>query len=144
MDRWSLTVIAGLALVTIGLAVAGQRMTAISRVFAWTASGPACPQISERDFHAYDKPASSIFRFEGVRFARAYGNASCANIAKNLTTGLGETPVCQFNSPGVLEVRTPTHRYFYSTWIEPVTITFSAGQPRCVMNAKLGADWMRN
>jgi hypothetical protein len=144
LDRWFLAILGAFVAATLGIALLGQRATALGRVAAWTAPGSACPAISAREFAAYDAPASSVFSYEGLRFARAYGNARCANVASDRATGLGETPVCQFDGPGILEIRTPSRRYHYAAGIEPMTITFERGAPHCVLNARLRPDWLRN
>jgi hypothetical protein len=132
-----------IALATIPLAVAVQRQAALARTAAWTASGPPCPVMSRAAYKAFGAPVSNIFDYDGVWFARAYGNATCGKITADRLFALGLITVCQFNNPTVVEVATPRAQVFFMTGVRPATILVEHGQPSCVLAAKLSFDWMR-
>jgi hypothetical protein len=126
------------------LSVAEQRASLIARAEAWTAAGAPCPRASAAAARAFGD-ASETFRFDGVHFVRAYGYATCGEIAIDRGWALGQrAPVCRFNSPGRLEVSTPRGRFDFITGIAPVTIVVTEGAPHCVLAAKLAPDWRRN
>lgn len=144
LERITLSFAGLMALGTLVLALTGQRASTISKAAAWTAPGSACPLASAQAVRAFGAPASSVFHFDGVTFSRAYGYARCGEITTDLKWGMGQpVPVCQFNTPGVVEVATSHGRFQFITGIAPVTITVARGVPTCVLGAKLEPDWRR-
>jgi hypothetical protein len=127
------------------LALAAQRQAALGRVRAWTVpNAPPCPVVSRAAVVAFGEPIRDVFTFEGTRYGRSFGYASCARIPTDPVFGFGRMPVCQFNTPAVVEVNGPHGRLFFMTGLQAVTITVPDGRPQCVLGARLAPDWRRN
>ena len=125
-------------LAVIGAGWAWHRHTIYEDTQALTITGAACPTITRQAYLASDIPASHVFIYDDVRFARADGMVSCDEIADHGGHGFGRLPICQFNSPTVLEVITARGEFFYATQAKPATVTVDHGSPSCVLNARLG------
>lgn len=135
---------AGLMLLaTIVLALGGHQYSKVAKALAWTIPAQPCPVISQQAYAAFGARASDRFDFDGTRFARAYGYAKCGEIFDDPAPGQGRIPVCQFNNPTVVEVITQRGRTYFMTGMQPATITVAHSQPRCVLGARLGLDWLR-
>jgi hypothetical protein len=125
-------------LAAIGAGWGWHRHTVYMDTQALTITGPPCPTITRQAYMSSDISASHVFLYDDVRFARADGMVSCDEIADHGGYGFGRLPVCQFNSPTVLEIITPRGEFFYATRARPATVTVDQGTPSCVMNARLG------
>jgi hypothetical protein len=132
-----------IALTSIPLALLGQRHSAIASAKAWTVDAPPCPRVSRAAYRAFGTPASNVIDYGGARFARGYGYIGCSEITQDLVLGLGRTPVCQFNNPTVLEVTTARGDFIFMTRSKAATIVLTQGKPRCVLGARLEANWLR-
>jgi hypothetical protein len=105
-------------------------------------NGPPCAAISRAAYLALDQPLAHSFRYAGARFDRAYGYAMCNIIADHGGHGAGRLTVCQFNNPSVLDVSTPRGDVLFRTDSRPATISIDHGEPHCVLNARVGLDWL--
>jgi hypothetical protein len=142
-DRITLACGVVLLVGTLVLSVAEQRASLIGRADAWTVAGPPCPRVSAESARTFAAP-SETFRFQGVRFVRAYGYAVCGEITADRRWGFGQrAPVCRFNSPGKLEISTARGDFHFITGIAPATVVIADDGPRCVLAAKLAPDWRR-
>ena len=131
----------GAGLIVLAAIVGGwgwHRHTVYVDTQALTITGPPCPTTTRQAYLSSDIPASHVFIYDDVRFARADGMVSCDEIADHGGYGFGKLPVCQFNSPTVLEVITSRGEYFYATRAKPATVTVSDGTPSCVLAARMG------
>jgi len=117
-----------------------QRNADIAEAKGWTIVGPPCPGLSRRAYlanlHAADLRVARAFNFDGVRFARAYGDVSCEEIHDDGGQGPGVHPVCQFTSPAALEVTTPRGEFYFFPQAEPATITVFQSRPECVLASR--------
>lgn len=119
-----------------GAADLKQMRADIAEARAWTFAAPACPSLSRQEYLANarenDVSVSRAFGFGGVRFGRGYGNVSCDMIHDDGGRSPETIPVCQFSSPGVLEVATPRGAFYFFPSTGPATVSVSHGEPRCV------------
>lgn len=120
------------------LALAGERFAQVAKARAWTVQGPACPTVTGETARALAHKVAHVIDYDGVLFGRGYGYVSCILIADQGGRGLNRLPVCQFNSPTVLQVTTATGTTYYSTWIRPATVTVEHGRPHCVIGQSIG------
>lgn len=138
-----------LLLATLGLVLAAERYAAMARLQAWTVGGPPCPTAAPADYRAFVRanadriPASNTFIYDDVRFARPFGYVSCGEVADHAGRGPGTVPVCLFNDPDVVEVTTQRGQFHYMPKTRSVTIVVPDGEPRCVLGARLGFDWLQ-
>ncbi|RAK57835.1 hypothetical protein [Phenylobacterium deserti] len=133
--------LAALAVPMIGVAVLVARSgwsTADARVDAWQIEGPACGPGSSPVVGDPRRPARS-FELQGVRFTRLNGNVSCVSLPVGGRFSKATELVCQFSSPGMLEVSKDGARQAYAPgWGRPATIRVRDGEPSCVV-----AGWFR-
>ena len=106
--------------------VAAQRVFDVAKARAWTASGAPCPGLSRAAYLASGERIVHQIVYDDVRFGRGYGYVNCVEV-------LGGVPVCQFNSPTVLEVATRRGDFYFATQMNPATISVAGGVPRCVL-----------
>jgi hypothetical protein len=128
---------------TLPLALAAQRIAAVAKARAWAVSGPPCPSLSRSAYLASGERIVHLIDYDGVRFGRGYGYVSCVEVAKDGGRGLDTVPVCQFNSPTVLQVTTRRGDFYFYTRIRPATVTIADDRPQCVMNASIGLIALR-
>ena len=105
--------------------------------------GPPCPSVLSAAIAQPLRPVN-VFDFDGVAFARRFGEADCSAIAAKGLLGNGYQLVCQFSSPSVLAVRTGKGLYYF----EPgpgreATLFVKDGAPRCVLASPYFARWKR-
>lgn len=146
-SRWLIIclVLAGVAVVGV-LSVAGHVLelrdsTRDTRLAAIV--GPPCPRITLADFIAHQQEAPKVTSFNGLTFARRFGEVSCSVVVAkgDLGGGLGlkSYPVCQFTSPDVLKVQTAKGVIYFEPGLgRKASLISSAGGVRCVMAAP---DW---
>jgi hypothetical protein len=94
------------------------------------ATGPACPTETRAQYLASGPRASETFTYHGVRFSRAYGYVNCNEVTPDLL-GVRHAKVCQFNSPTVLEVTTPSADVYYAAPVSPMTAWVDESGPHC-------------
>ncbi|MDR3510421.1 MAG: hypothetical protein P4L73_02210 [Caulobacteraceae bacterium] len=128
---------------TVPLALGAQRIAAVAKARAWAVDGPPCPAMSRAAFQASGLRIAHVVDYDDVRFGRGYGYVTCVAVARNGGRGLDTVPVCQFNSPTVLEVTTPRADVYFATHIGPATVTIVNDRPRCVLNASIGLIALR-
>ena len=142
-SKWLIVclVLAGVAVVG-GLSVAGHVLelrdstkdTKLAQIV-----GPPCPQISPADFIAHQQAAPRVTSFNGLTFARRFGEVSCSVVEAKDGFGLKSYPVCQFSSPDVLKVQTAKGLLYFEPGIgRKASLISSADGVRCVMAAP---DW---
>lgn len=120
------------------LALAGERVAQVAKARAWTVEGPSCPTLTGEAARRMGGKIAHVIDYDDVLFGRGYGYVSCILIADQGGRGLGRLPVCQFNNPTVLQVTTRTGTTYYSTWINPATVSVEHGRPRCVLGNSVG------
>jgi hypothetical protein len=131
----------GTTLVVVGAVlflVIGQRLAAISKARDWTAIGAPCPTLSVAAYQASGNRIAHVIDYDGVSLGRGYGYVNCDEIADDGGRGRGVIPICQFNSPTILQVTTKRGRFYYFTQSSPATISIVDGVPRCVMATTMG------
>lgn len=130
-----------LAAPMIGVAVLvgkGGWGSAEARVDQWRIEGPACAPRDEPVVGTTRRPARS-FTVQGVRFTRLNGNVSCVSLPLGGRFSDGTELVCQFASPGLLQVDVGGEtRGFAPGWGRPATVRVRDGQSTCV-----SAGWFR-
>ncbi len=143
-SRWLVVclVLAGIAVVGM-LSIAGRvlelrdstRDTKLSAIVG----APACPRITPADFIAHQQEAPRVTSFNGLTFARRFGEVSCSVVEAKQGFGLKSYPVCQFSSPDVLKVQTAKGVVYFEPGIgRRASLISSADGVRCVMAAP---DW---
>ena len=133
-----IAIAAGL-LILFGAVVAGwiwQRPEGVQDAREWTIAGPPCPPATSQAYGRLPFHVSRAFDFADVRFGRAFGHASCAEIHDDGGLGMGTHPVCQFTSPGVLQITTKRGVYYFVPQTGPATVSVPDGQPTCVLASK--------
>lgn len=91
-------------------------------------AGPACPVTAPAEVGGALKP-TKFMDFEGITFARRFGDAECGFDNKRL--------VCRFTSPAVLEVKTKVETYVFAPGIgQPAMVSVRKGVASCVMTPK--------
>lgn len=115
-----------------------HRHAVMTEASDWTPIGPQCPALAKATYLAGTTRADHVFNYEGTSLGRAYGFVSCNEIGDHGGLGPGRVPVCQFNSPTILDVTTPKGEYLFSTTTRPATIAIHDGVPSCVLNAGIG------
>ena len=113
---------------------------AIAEAKRWTITGPPCPSLSPAGFLASPIKPAHGFDFDDVRFARAFGHASCHEIGYDDGRNAETYPVCQFTSPAVLQITTSRGQFYFAPEVRPATIAVRHGVPTCVMNSKFTAQ----
>ena len=115
-----------------------MRLAKADRQF-WEVKGAPCPALTRQDFQAAwarRGNAEQAFDFAGAHFVRESGWSSCQGLQS--AQGAQSQPVCQFNRPGLIAVRTASAQaYFNPDWRKGATISLVGGSPRCVENANL-------
>jgi len=142
-SRWVVisVVLAGV-ITAIGLSVYDRVLnvrdaSAESRVAA--VAGPPCPSVTKADFAARHLELRFASEFNGVSFARRFGQVSCSEAAAKGWLGLKSYSVCQFSSPDVLAVRTAKGLYYFEPGLgRKASLLMDGDAPRCVMAAP---DW---
>ncbi len=129
MSRGGIAVAVGLIAGVFGAA----RFAAITHARAWMTPGEPCPTLTQAQLQASGQALGHGFTYHGVGFARAYGYVNCDEVTPDLF-GLKTVPVCQFNSPTVLQVTTGGRSYLYTTPVRPMTVWVTDQGPRCVMS----------
>jgi hypothetical protein len=124
-----------LAVVVVGGWLVAMRHTAEDKARAWTPAGPPCPAISQAAYLASGFSASNHVDFDGVGFSRAYGYTVCSDINDDGGRSASESPVCQFNDPGALDIVTAQGHSYYLPRTQPATVVISHGRASCVLAA---------
>jgi len=115
-----------------------QRHNAIiSSATYWMETGRSCPSTNPAAFSQSNDGLRNQFSFIGVNFTRNITSAvRCAGVASDWGRGSKVTPVCLFNSPGILDITTRRGRFVFGPRLyRPVTVSVDDGRPRCVLNA---------
>ena len=115
-----------------------QQLPSIRTAQAWTIKGPPCPIVSGPTRFGYALRDLDTFQFVKTRFSRVYGYVKCMVIFDR--GGWTAVPVCQFNSPMLLDVAAPAGHATYFTQMHPATISIVQGRPNCVLGAGPGID----
>jgi hypothetical protein len=119
---------------------AQHRAEVIAEAKAWTITGAPCQSLSARSYftqlQASDMRATRAFDFMGVTFARAFGHVSCSEIHEEGGRSDATFPVCQFTSPGALEVTSGQGVFYFFPQAGPATISVHGGRPQCVLASK--------
>jgi hypothetical protein len=124
-----------LAVVVVGAWQVAVRHTAQDKARAWTPAGAPCPAISQAAYLASGFSASNHVDFDGVGFSRAYGYTVCSDINDDGGRSASESPVCQFNDPGALDIVTGQGHSYYLPGSKPATVVISHGRASCVLAA---------
>jgi hypothetical protein len=99
----------------------------------WTFEGPHCPERSTPPQPRYRKPLRN-FKYEGIRFSRQLGNASCQAFHEGPLFSRRLKTVCQFSAPAIVEVSVGGRTAHYEPgFMRPAVVTVRAGSPRCVL-----------
>jgi hypothetical protein len=106
----------------------------------WTVIGKPCRPASAADVALIPRRLDQTFAFEGRRFWRISGAASCSG----LTTASAEArhyDVCQFNSPRALAVRAGPQTVFFDVPDGPATVKVGPnGEVTCVLSARFHGE----
>jgi hypothetical protein len=108
----------------------------------WRPIGPPCPTMTLTQAAQEDHPIGQGFDFDGLRFARVAGEASCSGVMLGSLAHPMHADVCQFTSPLGLIVTTPGGGFAYRV-VSPrsATVTVPEGGPaRCVLAANPRED----
>lgn len=138
--RRALTVFAFaiLALVVAALiaAAVANRSTRMSEAREWTASGPNCARSTPTALVGADEAPVQVVMFQGVEFARAHGALRCNTIGYNEGRSGDDFPVCEFDHPGGVEVKTSFGSYdFLLSPMSSATVQVQHGTPTCVVGS---------
>ena len=136
-QKWIGPTILGLiaALVVGGLAVRWVRIHQgrVDDAKAWAITGPPCPQITEAELVATPRGLRRS-DYGAVTFERSKGEMECATIYVDGGRGAESYPVCQFDRPAVLRVRTPRGEWRFGPGPgHPATVSTRGGVARCVL-----------
>ena len=113
---------------------AHDRQEAIAKARIWTVEGPACPTVPLAAVAGLADPPQQAFESYDVRFARASGSVSCNMIKSDGGRGFDLVPVCVFNSPDAIEVKTSDADLAFGPGLYgPTVVSVTHGQPRCVV-----------
>jgi hypothetical protein len=100
---------------------------------AWAIDGPPCPQISEAELLATPQGLRRSDYGE-VTFERSKGEIECATIYVDGGKGDANYPVCQFDRPSVLRIRTAKGEWRFRPGPgHPATVSTRDGIARCVL-----------
>ncbi len=141
--RW---VIAAVVLAAVGLVSGFEIVDRFLEVRDSTAqgnavgiAGPPCPTVSRAQFMAQGLQTRWVSNFNGVVVGRRFGEVSCSEVAKAGGMGVASFPVCQFNAPDVLAVRTAKGMFYFRPGVgRKASILVTDGAPRCILAAP---DW---
>lgn len=142
-SRWVVfSVIAVGVIVAIGLSMYDRVLNvrdASAESGAAAVAGPPCPSVARADFVARHLETRFASEFNGVTFARRFGQVSCSEAAAKGWLGLKSYSVCQFSSPDVLAVHTAKGTWYFNPGIgRKASLLMDRDAPRCVMAAP---DW---
>ncbi|WP_372781264.1 hypothetical protein [Phenylobacterium sp.] len=114
-----------------------DRNAHVATAQAWDIKGPPCPQVSAADWTARQLKAPKTFDYDGTQLGRWSGDASCSDVKDKGGSGFRTDKICQFTSPTVLTVTTPTGTTYYETGAgQPATLSLHRDVPRCVLASK--------
>ncbi|MBL8772630.1 MAG: hypothetical protein JNK30_14705 [Phenylobacterium sp.] len=100
---------------------------------AWAIEGPPCPQITEAELLAAPRGLRRSDYGE-VSFERSKGEMECATIFVDGGRGDASYPVCQFDRPSDLRVRTARGEWRFRPGPgRPATVSTRDGVARCVL-----------
>ncbi|MBX3483107.1 hypothetical protein [Phenylobacterium sp.] len=100
---------------------------------AWAIAGPPCPQVSEAELLAAPRGLRRSDYGE-VSFERAKGEIECATIYVDGGRGDENYPVCQFDRPSDLRIRTARGEWRFRPGPGvPATVSTRGGVATCVM-----------
>lgn len=140
--EWATTSVMPLVLVVAVVAVTGGEFawrTAKSARAAAAAKAAPKPPPCGLTTHAKLTVHYSLrtIAFKGAEFSRQLGNVNCAWVLTRRYVGGRTYTVCQFSSPGGVEVKTARGVYAFDPGPGvPATITIVDGLPRCVASAE--------
>lgn len=106
---------------------------------AWDITGPPCPVTPGRADTAFGRMGVKVFHYEGVKFERRFGHASC--VAPNEPGFMNKDfyRVCQFSAPETVRVTADGQSHAFKPGVGRVaTVTVRKGQVTCVV-----AGWFR-
>lgn len=135
--RWRgpavVTLLATLVIGGLAWRYANIRRMRVADAKAWAISGPPCPQITEAELLA-GRGGLRTFEYGDVTFARQKGQAECATIHFDGGRADASYPVCQFDRPSDLRVRTARGEWRFRPGPgRPATVSTPHGQALCVM-----------
>lgn len=106
---------------------------------AWDIVGPPCPPVAEPAKASFGRLSAKVFTYEGVRFERRFGHASCvAPLEKGFMNGEFYR-VCQFSGPETVRVTTGSGTVAFRPGVgRTVTVTVRKGHVTCVV-----AGWFK-
>jgi hypothetical protein len=111
-----------------------DRAKAIALARAWTVAGPPCPSLTPAAAAKLENPPLIAFDDYDDHFARASGAVSCNMIKDDGGRGLEAMPVCKFNSPQTLEIKTAKADVAFGPGLyRGVIVTVRHGMPTCVV-----------
>ncbi|MGZ3314964.1 MAG: hypothetical protein ACXU8Q_12385 [Caulobacteraceae bacterium] len=126
-------------LVAAALIRADQEARAQDRAY-WSVTGEPCRPASAADIALIPRPLDQTFAFEGRRFWRASGAASCSGLT-TMGAMAAHYDVCQFNSPRALAVRAGPQTVFFDVPSGPATVKVGPnGDVSCVLSARFRGD----
>ncbi|HEY4030082.1 MAG TPA: hypothetical protein VGM25_07040 [Caulobacteraceae bacterium] len=102
----------------------------------WTVAGRPCTPTTAAGVAQLSRKLDQTFTFEGRRFWRISGAASCSGLTTTGPQAL-HYDVCQFNSPRAVAVRAGRQTVFYELGGGPATVKVGpGGEVTCVLNAR--------
>jgi hypothetical protein len=106
---------------------------------AWDIVGPPCPTVAEPAKASFGRLGAKVFTYEGVRFERRFGHASCvAPLEKGFMNGEFYR-VCQFSGPETVRVTNGSETLAFKPGVgRTATVKVQKGRVTCVV-----AGWFR-
>ena len=101
----------------------------------WTASGPACPVVTQISIAGRGAKPPRPFVYQGVGFARQIGDADCVAVPQGVFQSR-TFPVCAFDAPAAIEVTAGGRTTIFEPGVgHSATVMVRDGQPSCVVGA---------
>lgn len=131
--------LASAVLVATALIRADQEARAQDRAY-WTVTGKPCSPANGADIALIPRKLDQTFAFEGRRFWRISGAASCSGLTTPWTQAR-HYDVCQFNSPRALAVRAGLQTVYFDVPGGPATVKVGPdGDVTCVLSARFRGE----
>jgi hypothetical protein len=113
-----------------------QQQKAVRRFQFWAVSGPDCPAAPA----PRAPPRLRTVEVDGVWFSRRDGHVSCTTLNARGGRSLRSYPVCQFTSPGIVQVATAKGAASFAPGPgRPAFAFFAEGRAHCVVAANPAA-----
>jgi hypothetical protein len=106
---------------------------------AWDIVGPSCPVAPGPASAAFGRMGVKVFHYEGVKFERRFGHASCVAPNERGFMNAEFYRVCQFSAPETVRVTANHQAYAFKPGVGRVTtVKVRKGHVTCVV-----AGWFK-